>query len=197
MSDRSLTGYDNRDAVSGVPDEEVFEYRAHAGSERVVCFSCNPSGARPHGVLDTEQSGEGIGLLVDRPLAWTERLLAASVPGYTGITLTRAVYQSRYLLDSGRLFFHSADDLSAADTNGKMDVYEFEPAGVGSCAEGSREYVAVSGGCVSLLSSGESAKESVFLDASATGDDVFLLTTARLTGSDEDGAKGSGWVLPG
>ena len=30
MSDRSLTGYDNRDATSGKPDEEVFEYHAPA-----------------------------------------------------------------------------------------------------------------------------------------------------------------------
>jgi hypothetical protein len=30
MSERSLTGYDNRDAVSGVLDEEVYLYDAEA-----------------------------------------------------------------------------------------------------------------------------------------------------------------------
>ena len=31
MSRRPLTGYDNRDARSGEPDEEVFEYDAATG----------------------------------------------------------------------------------------------------------------------------------------------------------------------
>ena len=44
MSQRSLTGYDNHDAVSGAPDEEVFLFDAASG--RVVCASCNPTGAR-------------------------------------------------------------------------------------------------------------------------------------------------------
>ena len=47
MSERSLTGYENLDVSSGVPDEEVFLYDASAG--RLVCASCNPTGARPAG----------------------------------------------------------------------------------------------------------------------------------------------------
>ena len=50
MSNRSLTGYDNTDALSGEPDEEVYEYDARAG--RLVCVSCDPTGARPAGVED-------------------------------------------------------------------------------------------------------------------------------------------------
>ena len=50
MSERSLTGYDNRDANSGVPDEEVFLYDADTG--RLVCASCNPTGARPVGLFE-------------------------------------------------------------------------------------------------------------------------------------------------
>ena len=49
MSERSLTGYENRDASSDVPDEEVFLYDASTG--HVVCASCNPTGARPLGVF--------------------------------------------------------------------------------------------------------------------------------------------------
>ena len=41
-------------------------------------------------------------------------------------------YQQRYLSDDGRLFFNSFDSLVPQDTNGKADVYEYEPAGVGS-----------------------------------------------------------------
>ena len=47
MSNRSLTGYDNRDAVSGEPDEEVYLY--DAATEHLTCASCEPTGARPYG----------------------------------------------------------------------------------------------------------------------------------------------------
>ena len=43
MSDRSLTGYDNRDVGSGQPDEEVYLYDAEAN--RLACASCDPSGS--------------------------------------------------------------------------------------------------------------------------------------------------------
>ncbi len=48
MSQRSLTGYDNHDALTGNPDEEVYLYRAGTGA--LVCASCNPTGARPVGI---------------------------------------------------------------------------------------------------------------------------------------------------
>jgi hypothetical protein len=41
-------------------------------------------------------------------------------------------------------------------------------------------------GCVGLVSSGESPDESMFLDASETGGDVFFLTTSRLSKADFD-----------
>ena len=45
-----------------------------------------------------------------------------------------------------------------------------------------------SGGCVGLISSGTSAEESAFLDASENGDDVFFLTASRLVPQDVDTA---------
>ena len=59
MSDRPLTGYDNTDAVSGQRDEEVFVYDAGAGSHppTLACASCDPTGARPVGVLDKGKEG--------------------------------------------------------------------------------------------------------------------------------------------
>ena len=63
MSDRGLTGYNNKDVNSGRPDEEVYLY--DSSTRRLVCASCNPTGAPPVGVLDTQNSGEGLGL-VDR-----------------------------------------------------------------------------------------------------------------------------------
>src|SRR5664280_437074 len=79
------------------------------------------------------------------------------------------------------------------------------PAGVATCTPGlqngsevykpARAYHAAEsegregeepGGCVALISSGSSSHESAFLDASESGDDVFILTTAQLGGADTD-----------
>jgi hypothetical protein len=192
MSLRSLTGYDNTDvnpAAEGARDEEVFLYGAASNS--VQCVSCK-AGGPPQGVFDTRKSGEGLGLVIDRPENWLGLWIAANIPGWTSREGTVAVYQSRYLSDSGRLFFNSADALVPAAEGavrketvngvetlvGVPNVYEFEPNGAGDCASES--------GCISLLSGGASAQESAFLDASVTGNDVFFLTAQPLAGTDHD-----------
>lgn len=200
MSKRSLTGYDNIDVASGEADEEVYLYDAQ--SERLVCASCDPTGARPKGILD---DGSPF-LLVDRGGAWTgnaneagnketNHWLAGSVPTWDNLTNDPSTYQPRYLLNDGRLFFDSPVGLVAQDTNGLEDVYEFEPGGVGGCttATGSATVVYVSevagsqvDGCVGLMSSGTSSSESAFYDASESGDDVFFDTTSKLVGEDYD-----------
>lgn len=189
MSDRSLTGYDNVDARSGAADEEVFLYHYAGGSGALVCASCNPSGEQPVGVHDIEESGEGAGLLVDRPGIWQEQVngsvahwLSGSLPGWTADGQSESFYQSRYLDDSGRLFFDSSDSLVHGDKNGKEDVYEYEPVGVGSCSRANTE-----AGCVALISSGSSETESAFLDASEGGSDVFFLTGAKLVSQPLEG----------
>jgi hypothetical protein len=168
MSERSLTGYDNRDASSGQPDEEVFLYDEVTGQLR--CASCDPTGARPDGLYTGSEQ-----VLMDPFFVWEDRWIAATIPGWT-----QSRYQSRYLSNVGRLFFDSSDALVPQATNGKSDVYEYEPLGVGSCV---RE-----GGCVSLISAGTSAEESTFMDASANGDDVFFRTASRLVAQDYDTA---------
>ena len=187
MSQRSLTGYDNHDANSGVADEEVYLYDASTG--RLACASCNPTGGKPVGLL---LSGGYEANLVDYPGLWKGRWLAANIPGWTNDAGGSALYQSRYLSDSGRLFFNSSDALVPADVNGKEDVYEYEPAGVGSC-QGATHGQSASvvfdegiGGCVGLISSGTSSEESAFMDASETGEDVFFLTLSKLSSSDYD-----------
>lgn len=207
MSNRSLTGYNNTDVNEETgkhADEEVFLYKAGAPSP--TCASCNPSGARPRGVLDTEFAGEGAGLIVDKPETWMlapsggfsvgqAHWLAASIPGWTTQTILRGIYQSHYLSDSGRLFFNGADALvpeAAGDTRtetieggkeatvGVENVYQYEPNGVGSCGAGAGS------GCVSLISSATSGRESAFLDASPSGNDVYFLTAAKLLPQDQD-----------
>jgi hypothetical protein len=146
-------------------------YVYDAQSGHLACASCNPSGARP---------GLGGG--------W--------VPGWT-----TNQHQPAYLSDSGRLFFGTAEALVPQDINGVMDVYEWEPAGVGSCTSTSSTFSPASGGCVGLISSGTSREESTFLDASESGNDVFFLTQERLAPQDTDTGVdvydahvcGSGW----
>jgi hypothetical protein len=177
MSRRPLTNFDNRDTHTGEPAEEVFLYDASTATLR--CVSCAASGARPAGEFD---EGEFPGLLVDRPQLWGSQSLAGSIPGWTRIDKARAHYQSRYLSDEGRLFFNSPVGLVQGDNNGKQDVYEFEPAGVGGCP------LSQPNGCQALISSGKSTDESAFLDASASGADVFFLTSSKLVGADTDNA---------
>ena len=195
MSQQPLTGYDNVDAnpeAQRARDEEVFLYDAAQG--RLVCASCNPSGEPPHGVLDTQEAGEGLGLVVDRPETWAGRWLAGSIPGWTLFELNnpRSAHQSRYLSNTGRLFFNSADPLASQVTQGFRkelvggqstsvgveNVYEYEPSGEGSCDS--------QPGCVALVSSGTSDHESAFLDASESGSDAFFLTAAKLLAQDTD-----------
>jgi hypothetical protein len=182
MSQRSLTGYDNRDAISGKPDEEVFLYDTE--HDRVVCASCDPTGARPAGV---ESGNLGLLSLVGGDRVWeNDQWLAANIPGWTPYSLGNALYQSRYLSDSGRLFFNSNEALVPQDVNGTWDVYEYEPPGIGGCAVSSVTFGEHSGGCVGPLSSGSSPEESAFLDASQTGSDVFFLTAGKLSSQDND-----------
>lgn len=193
MSERPLTGYDNRDLRSGALDEEVYEYSTSStgsGSGELACASCVPSGERPTGMIYNTVNG---GPLFDRAGVWGEHWVAGYVPGWTQHANGLALYQSRYLSDSGRLFFDSVGPLVPADGNGMTDVYEFEPVGVGSCSEGSSGdgsfvFVEREGGCVGLISSGTSSEESVFLDASVSGDDVFFVTSAQLVRADRDSA---------
>jgi hypothetical protein len=183
MSQRSLTGYDNRDAVSGKPDEEVYLYDASTG--RVVCASCDPTGARPVGVESEKLRETLVGWSGD----WKgEQWIAANVPGWVAYMQGQALHQPRYLSDSGRLFFNSSDVLVPQDVNGTQDVYQYEPPGTGDCTTSSVTFSVRSGGCVGLISAGTSSEESAFMDASESGGDVFFLTAAKLVAQDYDTA---------
>ena len=138
MSDRELTGYDNHDANSGEADEEVFLYHARKTSRqnrRLVCASCDPTGAGPVGILDEGPAhSEGVGVhcwaiasSTKPELGEVVGWLRTSRDGHRRSGSWTAFYQSRYLSDSGRLFFNSSDALVPQDVNGTEDVYEYEP----------------------------------------------------------------------
>ncbi len=195
MSLRPVTGYDTRDSRSGRPDEEVYLYHVdttpsgqlEAGS--LVCASCNPSGARPLGVEFKKMLFGGDG----SALVWSaDQGIAGSVPTWSAFEDGGvARYQPRYLSDTGRLFFNSSDALVPQDVNGIGDVYEYEPAEPptmesDNCTASSSTFSVSKAGCVDLVSSGAASQEAVFMDASQTGDDAFVLTTAQLSAQDGD-----------
>ena len=165
-----LSGYDNTDRNSGNADAEVFLYdaRANEGAGRLLCASCNPSGARP--------AGQEFRLVRSDRGPWT----AARIPVPQSV-----LYGTRVLAEDGRrLFFDSFDALSPRDTNGREDVYQWEAAGEGSCKESSPAYSPANGGCVELISSGASSLGSEFLDADPSGEDVFFTTLSGLVPQD-------------
>ncbi len=186
-----LTGYDNTDVVSGHPDTEVYLYDADPGpgAGQLACVSCNPSGARPKG-REIVASSEG------KPARWA----AAVLPGWS-----EQLQPSRLLSEAGdRLYFNSIDALVPRDTNGKQDVYEWERAsGAEHCEEaGAGLFAKSSGGCISLISSGQSAEDSEVIDASADGSDVFFTTGSSLLPQDPglvdvyDAREGGGYPAP-
>lgn len=183
MSALSLTGFDNRSAGSGQPAEEVFQY--DAALDQLICISCNPTGARPIGAVGGTERVP----IIDPREQWNKAIVSGAVPQPTVVFDSGfSVYQPRAAFDSGRAFFNSIDALVPADSNRNWDIYQFEPLGVGSCS-GSSAGTALSHipeGCVSLMSSGTGGEEAGFLDASASGDDVFFITPARLSPFDQD-----------
>jgi hypothetical protein len=180
MSERSLTGYDNRDAASNQRDQEVYLYHARDGSLR--CVSCDPTGQRPSGMkVGPGTPGEP---LISRANIWiVPTWLGGAIPGWTAYSVTLSLYQSRYLNNQGRLFFDSPAPLVPRDVNKNWDVYEYEPAGVGACTPSGET---IAGGCVGVVSGGGGNQESVFVDASESGADAFFITTDRLVSSDFD-----------
>jgi DNA-binding beta-propeller fold protein YncE len=187
MSTASLTGYDNSDVASGEADAEVYRYDAQA--KQLDCASCNPSGGRPRGVLNSPvraHKGGGNG--------W----VSSMIPGWqTGL------YASRNLSEDGsRLFFESYDALVPHDTNGTLDIYEWEAPEAGACEEESNAYSSANGGCIYLISTGQSPGEAEFVDASPDGKDVFFTTGSGLVPQDYglidiyDARAGGGYPPP-
>ncbi|HVY79184.1 MAG TPA: hypothetical protein VG898_11815, partial [Solirubrobacterales bacterium] len=185
-SQAQLTGYDNADAASEAPDAEVFVYDAAAegGKGRLVCASCNPSGARPRGALVE--------------VGFPEIQAAALIP-----VAENTLYSARALSEDGdRLYFEAYDSLSPRDSNGQTDVYQWEALDSGGCRESLPTYSPQNGGCVDLISSGKSVREATFLDADPSGDNVFFATLTSLLPQDPglvdvyDARVGGGLPIP-
>jgi hypothetical protein len=154
----SLTGYDNVTEACGAvnfaqPCREFFRYSAP--DETILCLTCLPTRTRPSGGPT----------LSPNP---TSQL----VPGLAIRNLSA---------DGSRFFFESPDALVSGDTNGVIDVYEWEAKGTGSCKSESQN-----GGCIYLISSGTDPERSAFLGSSKNGDHAFFFTEQQLVPTDQD-----------
>jgi hypothetical protein len=147
-SERRLTGYHS----NGNPEVFTYDY----GDARLLCASCDPTGEASQGVASYGESG-GSFLPVSRLNAYSKRWMNP---------------------DGSKVFFDSGDALAPQDTNGVVDVYEWEADGAGSCTR--------SQGCIYLLSAGSSPESSWLLDISESGDDVFIATRSQLTLEDQN-----------
>jgi hypothetical protein len=165
-SSRSLTGYENINPSTGKPAAELYLY--DAANNSLACASCNPSGEPPTAAGPDSEGG-----------AIEEASGNRAAP--------------RQLSENGQVFFDSSEGLLPADTNGNgscstasgfpacTDVYEFEAQGVGSCSEPA--------GCLYLISTGTGSLETFFIDASPSGNDVFIREFQKLVPRDtQDGA---------
>jgi hypothetical protein len=87
-----------------------------------------------------------------------------------GLQVFNTGYRPHFLSDDGHVFFSTAEALVPRDRNGVGDAYEYDPATEK----------------VSLLSTGKGSDPANFADASASGDDVFIVTRQRLVRGDLD-----------
>ena len=167
-SQNKLSAYENK----GTP--ELYRYRIGEG---IDCVSCDPSGAAPTGTPSLASIG----------------LSSPYITGEFNYTLTRNLSA-----EGNQVFFETTDALVGTDTNGLggcpevgfasgtpfrtcLDAYEWEAQGTGSCQAPNAD-----GGCVYLLSSGKSTDASYFADASAGGEDAFVVTRSPLVPQDQD-----------
>ena len=112
LSSASLTGYDNRDQKTGLPDTQVFLYDA-SGAGLLHCVSCRPNGTRPVG--------------------------SSTIPGVIAngeqASATRAYKPRALSADGTHVFFDSADAVvPSGDSNNEPDVYQWQAQGP-NCAK--------------------------------------------------------------
>jgi hypothetical protein len=86
----------------------------------------------------------------------------------TGVYAAPVNHLLENVSDSGQLFFQTSRGLLPRDSNGKTDVYEYYQ------------------GRLRLISSGSGDSDSYFLDASPSGNDIFIASRDRLVGWDVD-----------
>ncbi len=111
--------------------------------------------------------------------------VSCTLSGFPSIGDASLASNGLSLTNDGRVFFNSNDPLIGSDTDGKQDVYEWEPSGVGNCTASSASFVR--GACLALVSAGTSRFDSGLLSATANGADAYFFTRDSLVPQDENG----------
>ncbi len=136
---------------------EIYRYVADsAPGPQLSCVSCSPSGA-PHASAS------------DALLQSTGEVINADtlVPNVTD--------------DGSAVVFESSDTLLPEDANATLDVYEWKAFGT----EGPGGDVCQRpGGCLALISTGQSEEFTYLFGMTADGEDVFIFTREELAGAD-------------
>jgi hypothetical protein len=144
--------------------EQVYRYDVPANA--LGCVSCPPHGVTPSG-------DASISVLLASE-TYEEK---AAIP---------AMVDERGISSNGdRVFFDSPDPLVPQDSN--TNAPELEVSQGGFQKQG-RDVYEWENGVVYLISGGKSARNSLLLDNSENGDDVFFATTEGLVPGDTDGA---------
>jgi hypothetical protein len=180
QTEASIAGFNNGGTHNGKEaiepgSEQVYRYDAPANT--LGCVSCPPHGVLPSGSSSSESTSASMSTLSyyhrENPYDELGEAEYGQAPAARGISA-----------DGDQIFFDTPDPLVPQDTNTDSlagyilknqekqgrDVYEWE------------------NGVVYLISSGKSPQNSILLDSSANGDDVFFATTEGLVPGDTDGA---------
>jgi hypothetical protein len=151
-----LSGYNN----NGFSELYLYDAGRPLSSRNPVCVSCNP--AQTPATANVHLTDQNVNLV--------------AAPNSRNAFVTHNLSS-----DGRRVFFETTEPLLPGDANLQDDVYQWEADGAGSC-----EGEAQNGGCLSLISTGQSTQRSYFGDASANGDDIFFFTRQSLVSQDQD-----------
>jgi hypothetical protein len=165
-STQQLTGYDAANAgrsseTNGQGANEIFLFNAVAGS--LTCVSCDPHNRPPD----------------------VEAMARTGFETYLPIS-SSDTFMHRWVNSAGtEVYFDSSQRLVEADRNETQDVYEWSAEGTPSCPVATSLY----GGCVFLLTSGESQGFSFLVDTDESGANVFVEQRGPLYGQGPAGTK--------
>jgi len=154
-------------------DGVLSPYGGQRDYDQGTCSDIGVSGCRELYVYDASapaRSAQQLRCVSCRPDGATATVSASDMARTLDGAASSVGILDHALSTDGRVFFSTSEALVPEDVNGRSDAYEWE------------------GGQVHLLTDGQSASGSYFLDASPDGADVFVVTRAQLTAWDTDGS---------
>ncbi len=157
-STNQLTSYDN-----GSNNNELYLFDASVplSASNPHCVSCNPTGAS----------------------AQYSAFLSSNETTSPALSGTLEFMTHNLSAEGNRVYFQTREALLPQATDGQENVYEWEQEGVSSCRLGEG---GDNGGCIYLISTGQSTSASYFGDASENGANIFFFTRQPLVGQDRD-----------